>query len=92
MIKPTVGRRVHYWPGRHGSGTVLATEQPFDAGIAYVYGDRMVNISYVDHYGTQFAATSVRLVQEGDERPSDQSAFCEWMPFQVGQAKAAAAQ
>lgn len=30
--------------------------------------------------------TSVLLLQEGNERPSG-GGFCEWMPYQIGQAK-----
>jgi hypothetical protein len=45
----------------------------------------MVNISVFDHNGNQYAKTSVALRQGED--PIPQGAFCEWMPYQIGQAK-----
>jgi hypothetical protein len=83
MIKPTVGRVVLYWPSAVQAGT--DTLQPFAATVAYVWNDRMVNLSVTDHNGKQFGVTSVRLLQDGDERPNG-GMFCEWMPYQKGQA------
>lgn len=80
MITPTVGRVVLFWakpPSEQG--------QPFAATVAYVHGDRAVNLSYVDHNGQQHAATSVQLVQPED-LTSNESYYCEWMPYQKGQA------
>jgi hypothetical protein len=68
MIKPTVGRVVLYWPSAVQAGT--DTLQPFAATVAYVWNDRMVNLSVTDHNGKQFGVTSVRLLQDGDERPN----------------------
>jgi len=92
VITPTIGRRVWLFvkPGakppfahyEDGDGK----SQPHDAGIAYVWGDRCINISVAGHDGTVHNLTSVPLRQEGDP----ESAFgwwCEWMPYQVGQAK-----
>lgn len=61
-------------------------EQPLAATVAFVHGDRMVNLSVVDANGYQFSRTSVRLIQEGDDRPEN-GGFAEWMPYQIGQAK-----
>lgn len=82
MIKPTVGRVVWYWPSAVQAGT--DTSQPLAATVVYVWSDRMVNLSVTDHDGRQFGVTSVPLRQDGDERPSGM--FCEWMPYQKGQA------
>ena len=60
-------------------------DQPFAATVAYVHSDRMVNLSYFDHDGLGWSQTSVPLVQEGDEKPVGM--YCEWMPYQLGQAK-----
>lgn len=80
MIKPTVGRVVWFWRD------VKETQhQPFAASISFVHGDRMVNLGYLDHNGTHKAATSVHLVQAGDEAQPT-TYFCEWMPYQQGQA------
>jgi len=80
MIKPTVGRVVWYWPD--GAGGPEA--QPYAAIIAYVWSDRLINIGYFDQDGEHDNEISVVLVQEGDPRPA--SRFCEWMPYQMGQA------
>lgn len=92
MIKPTIGRRVWFWPSssyvdRNRSVTMLRGDQPFDAGIVYVHHDRMVNLLVTDHVGHVFVVRSVPLLQAGD--PSDGKSYdfyCEWMPYQQGQA------
>lgn len=84
MIKPTIGRVVWYFPSGDNSEVVKYDDQPMAATVAYVHNDHMVNLSVVDHAGNQHACTSVRLVQEGEECPN--GAYCEWMPYQKGQA------
>lgn len=83
MIQPTVGRVV--WYRQVGSLELEQwSEQPMAATVAFVYSDRMVNLSVTDHAGQQHAVTSVPLVQEGDPKPL--GSYCEWMPYQKGQA------
>lgn len=83
VIKPTVGRVVLYWPtGLIGKES---GSQPYKADVAYVHSDRLINIGYLDHNGVAGSRTSVKLVQPGDEIV-DVDGFCEWMPYQVGQA------
>lgn len=53
--------------------------------IAYVWGDDMVNLHVIDHNGVGHSKTSVRLVQENEPKPDGY--YCEWMPYQIGQAK-----
>lgn len=99
LIKPTIGRRVWYWPAQHEGAHshhshlppfhVHDPLQPHDAGIALVHGDRMVNLSVVDHAGNTHARMSVLLLQGDDEKPAYGMAYAQWMPYQVGQAKAA---
>lgn len=95
-IKPTVGRRVWYWPSEFErttdpyAGNYIAqndTTQPLDAGIAYVWSDFMVNLTVADQNGVMHARTSVRLLQPGEPAPVG-SAYAEWMPYQQAQAKA----
>lgn len=98
MIKPTIGRRVWYWPSNYDVGRELPlpgvvmsqhqAAQPFDAGIAYVHGDRMVNLTVADHNGILHARTEVFLAQDDDEVPPG-CAYAQWMPYQQGQAKPA---
>ena len=92
MIKPTIGRKLWYWETRqcfeeaalvnfdHETGP-----QPQDASVCYVFSDRCVNLSVVDHNGTPRSVTSVVLMQEGDAIPDGR--FATWMPYQIGQAK-----
>ncbi|MNQ58873.1 hypothetical protein D3C85_730920 [compost metagenome] len=90
IIKPSIGRRVWYHPDPNGaqSGfTVHSHEQPLDAGVVYVWSDRMVNLDVTDHAGNHHAFTSVSLVQPGDPKPVI-GAWCEWMPYQIKQARA----
>jgi hypothetical protein len=79
MIKPTIGRVVWF----HGSGT-KASDQPSAALIAYVHSDTLVNLATFDSNGVAFGQTSVFLYQGDGERPAEY--YCEWMPYQQGQA------
>ncbi len=84
MIKPSIGRKVWYWPGL---ATVHASvsDQPHDATICAVWSDTCVNLAIRDANGAAYAMTSVLLLQEGAARPAHQ--FAEWMPYQISQAK-----
>ena len=85
LIPPTVGRVVLFWPSAEFKAQ--KGSQPNAALVAYVHSDRMVNIAGFDCNGAPFSRTSVQLVQPGDpEVPK--GAFVEWMPYQIGQAKA----
>lgn len=99
IVTPTVGRKV--WFRLNGIPTLqranidehsfaipkLISTQPLDATVVYVWDDRMVNLAVRDHYGNNFVASSVVLVQEGDDKPSNGGYYCEWMPYQTAQAK-----
>lgn len=78
LIKPTVGRVVWLWrqPGQ---------EQPNVAFIAYVHSDTMINIAYFDERGAPDRFTSMPLWHGEGDRPTVYP-FCEWMPYQKGQA------
>lgn len=95
MIKPSIGRKVWYRPsaadkaGNFGMRT--AGDQPLDATVLAVWGDRCVNLSVSDIYGKQFSLTSARLRQPGEPVPvdaegNDIGGYAEWMPYQLGQA------
>lgn len=95
MIKPTVGRKVWYRPSaadKAGNfGMAAYGDQPLDATVIAVWGDRMVNLSVTDHAGKVFAVTSAALLQDGDEPPKDLNGdnagrYAEWMPYQTAQA------
>lgn len=80
MIKPTIGRVVWYHPDKTHT-------QPWAALVTYILGDDLVNLSVFDENGMQKSKLSVKLVQEGEDKPK--GAYCEWMPYQIGQAKQA---
>lgn len=85
MIKPSIGRVVLVKNVFPSPG-----EQDTPALICFVYHDRLVNLAAFTAGGKHRAMEQVQLVQEGDLRPST-GYYAEWMPFQVGQAKAQAA-
>jgi hypothetical protein len=90
MIVPTVGRVV--WFYQNGLRDTLTEKQPRAAIIAFVHNDRCVNLAVFDRNGKSFGLTSITLIQEGDDAPSKGDlSFCCWMPYQIGQAKAAGA-
>jgi len=82
MIMPTIGRVVLYRKST-GSGT-----QPNAAIITFVHSDRMVNLVVFNENGVAHGETSVTLMQTEEEasNPSFVGPFCEWMPYQKGQA------
>jgi hypothetical protein len=83
MIKPTIGRVVWFQPSAQ-DGQPLRT-QPYPALVCYVHSDTLINVAYFNEGGTAGSATSVRLVQDGEDVPGN-GYFAEWMPYQVGQA------
>lgn len=80
MIKPTVGRVVWFYKYVSGQGH----KGPLAAHVAFVHSDSMVNLMVIDENGVPRSETSVRLSQEGNDTP--QHDYCEWMPYQKGQA------
>lgn len=79
MIKPIVGMNVWYYPG--GADSIQDGEQPRFSTIAHVYGARCINIGFLNMNGNHRNATSVPLLQDGDE-PSGMG-FCTWAPIKV---------
>lgn len=86
MIVPTIGRVVLYRPNEIDAELqAIGSTQPLAAHVAYVHGDRMVNLMVIDPNGNPHARTSVTLVQKEDVPPTG-SAYCHWMDYQLGQA------
>lgn len=86
-ISPTVGRIVWFNPnGQYFQGMRQLGEQPMAAQVAFVHRDTCVNLLVTDHIGRQHAAESVHLMQDGGPTLASGQAFCEWMPYQKGQA------
>lgn len=84
MITPTVGRVVWFTPSAMHPGIYDRT-QPLAAIVTYVHSDRMVNLVVFDHNGNATGCTSVTLLQD-DDQPNTAGYFCQWMPYQKGQA------
>ena len=91
VISPTVGRKVWFRPNGaeklNGADFNNFGPQPMDATVVCVWGDRMVNVTVLDHGGVAHPLRSVTFRQPEDPVPTGH--YVEWMPFQVGQAKAA---
>jgi hypothetical protein len=94
LIKPTIGRKVWFHPnGMKESAAgkpvdVFVKEQPLDATVVCVWGDRLVNLGVIDHGGAVHSIRSCPFRHPNDPVPGGY--YCEWMPFQTGQAKAQA--
>ena len=94
MITPTNGRIVWYTPhnaemeGSHGMVVQLDKDGnliPLAAMVAAVWGDRCVNLVVYDANGKMFAVTSRTLLQD-DDVGNKYGGYCQWMPYQKGQA------
>ncbi|TDV06048.1 DUF2829 domain-containing protein [Paraburkholderia caballeronis] len=87
MIEPTVGRVVHFRPGKQAAALRIQfdSRQPLVALITYVHGPREVNLAVFDAIGRHRPLLSVKLLQD-DDKATDGETFAEWMPFQKGQA------
>lgn len=85
-IEPTIGRVVWY---RHcalpaHTAGVINKGEPWTASVCYVHPDGKINVAGFDHTGQPFKGINVPLHQAGDEYPNQP--YCEWMPYQKGQA------
>lgn len=81
MITPTPGRIVWFHPASQ------TAPQPQAAIVTYVWSDTMVNLCVFDMHGIPRAEQSVVLLQDGGLSSSQGlSRWCEWMPYQKGQA------
>lgn len=90
MIEPTVGRVVHYHP--YKGANALSRDEilnfgrgPLAAIVVHVWNDRCVNLCVFDSTGRPHGCCYVPLLQEDDPAPAD-GRYCEWLPYQKGQA------
>lgn len=92
-ITPTVGRKVWYRPSeqeRVGENAMtVAPGEPLDATVVAVWNDNCVNLVIFDANGMKHVRCSAYLRQGEDSLPDWVSAYAEWMPYQIGQAKKA---
>lgn len=85
MIKPTVGRIVWYTPSQNDKERIAYNDQPLAAIVVYVHQDGLVKLAVFDANGDHHTRGFVPLLQDDDARPED-GFYCEWMPYQKGQA------
>ena len=87
MIKPTVGRVVHYHPYITDTELAFTVGEPLAAIITKVWTDRMVSLAVFDANGNAFGRISVYLFQGDAANPNENAMpFAEWVPYQTGQA------
>lgn len=89
-IIPTIGRVVWFHPAANTAEGGFAHAEICAAIVAYVHSDTMVNLAVFDAQGNHHVRTSVPLLKEGEPHPAS-GYFCEWMPYQLGQAARAEA-
>lgn len=87
MIEPTPGRVVWYHPANEHDAKALSVSPgaTLAAHVAYVHNSRLVNLMVIDTNGNPHSGTSVQLLQD-DDKPMAGASYCEWMPYQKGQA------
>jgi hypothetical protein len=97
MIPPSNGRIVWYTPaivsGDFDSDAGIRQHdktKPLAAMVVHVWSNRMVNLVVFDSNGMPMPRTSVDLLQDDDAEPKG-GRFCQWMPYQIGQAAKAKA-
>lgn len=76
MIEPTVGRVVWFQDG---------SNEPQAAIIAFVHSMQYVTLMVIDQQGYPLGRQNILLIQDDDKPPEDE-VYCEWMPYQKGQA------
>lgn len=85
MIQPTNGRIVLFTPVEGDLRFNRLNAEPMSAMVVHVWDNRRVNLSVFDHVGIQRSMLNVTLLQDDDAKPLN-GPFCEWMPYQKGQA------
>ena len=94
MITPSNGRIVWYTPYKNELlspyGMVTQRDKdgktiPLAAMVAAVHGDRTVNLIVFDANGHLFPVTPRTLLQD-DDVGNEGGGYCQWMPYQKGQA------
>lgn len=97
VIVPTIGRKIWLWLSgvdrmayekALADGNQHPSLQPLDASICYTHSDTLINVTAANGSGDVSAHTSVELIQAGVPWDANTGKHCQWMPYQVGQAKA----
>lgn len=90
-IEPTIGRVVHYYhrdPAHDDPETEAPIIGPQTALLCGINEDGTINVCHFDDQGNARPATNILLIQDEDGEPDEETlSWCEWMPFQKGQAQ-----
>jgi hypothetical protein len=76
MIKPTVGRVVHFYESENQA-------EPWAAFITGVHDDETVAVTVFPPQGGTTWLPSTPLRQPGTDNKKLKGPWCEWMPYQV---------
>lgn len=101
-IVPTVGRVVWFFPEQEVHEQRFPNQPPpYAAHVCFVHPQEpaedgvvtnsdfyCVNLMVITPKGHTEPVLDVPLIQEGQPEPLD-TAYCKWMPYQIGQAKQA---
>lgn len=87
MIAPTVGRVVLLFTkdAKYDFGYCFTPGKPHVALITAVHSDTLINVVAFDANGKSHPFTSIELKQAEDQKTYG-TFWCEWMPYQKGQA------
>lgn len=86
-IKPTIGRVLWFW----SEELLVEDTQPEAAIVVYVHNDQEVSLVVFDRFGAPRPELRVWLESDSDAAPRPTHRYAQWMPYQVGQARAQAA-
>ena len=81
MIEPTVGRILYLWPS---ASEKARNGEPIAAIVSAVVNDSRVTVTAFPASGPR-VYENIQLVHPDDTYPVA-GPFCEWMPYQIGQA------
>lgn len=84
MIQPTNGRIVWFYPASGDAD--FPPSGPFASIVTWVHSDHLINVCAFDGSGDSHGRQNVYLKQDEDENPAPEGAYCQWMPYQKGQA------
>ena len=83
-ITPTIGRKVWLYTAAQSPQD---SKQAFDATVIFVHPSGLVNLYFVNHWGTAGSLSSVQLRDPQEDDKHGVETYATWMPYQVGQAK-----
>lgn len=92
VIVPTIGRQLWFWESgaKRAEAEIDRRVQAEAATVVYVVDERCVHLQVLSLKGRARAVLNAQLKQPGDPWNQTTGPHCQWIPYQVGQAKASA--